>query len=109
MIVVGVDDAAMAQAVARLVELGGGIVVVDGEAVTAELPLPVAGLLSDRPLPEVLEASRAINGAAEALGVRFPHPFQVLAFLALSVIPSLKITDRGLVDVDRFELVPLAL
>jgi len=108
LIVVGVDDAAMAHAVARLVELGGGIVVVDGEAVTAELPLPVAGLLSDRPLPEVLEASRAINSAAEALDVHFPHPFQVLAFLALSVIPSLKITDRGLVDVDRFELVPLA-
>ena len=108
-IVVGVDDAAMARCVARLAELGGGIVVVDGEAVTAELPLPVAGLLSDRPLPEVLAASRAINAAAEALGVRFPHPFQVLAFLALSVIPSLKITDRGLMDVDRFELVPLAL
>jgi adenine deaminase len=107
-IVVGVDDAAMAHAVARLAELGGGIVVVDGEVVTAELPLPVAGLLSDRPLPEVLAASRAINGAAEALGVHFPHPFQVLAFLALSVIPSLKITDRGLMDVDRFELVPLA-
>jgi len=106
-IVVGADDAAMARVVARLAELGGGIVVVDGEAVTAELPLPVAGLLSDRPLPEVLAASRAINAAAEALGVRFPHPFQVLAFLALSVIPSLKITDRGLVDVDRFELVPL--
>ncbi len=108
-IVVGVDDAAMARCVARLAELGGGIVVVDGDAVTAELPLPVAGLLSDRPLPEVLAASRAINAAAEALGVRFPHPFQVLAFLALSVIPSLKITDRGLMDVDRFELVPLAL
>ncbi len=108
-IVVGADDAAMAHVVARLAELGGGIVVVDGEAVTAELPLPVAGLLSDRPLPEVLDASRAINAAAEALGVHFPHPFQVLAFLALSVIPSLKITDRGLMDVDRFELVPLAL
>ena len=106
-IVVGVDDGSMARAVTRLAELGGGIVVVEGEAVTAELPLPVAGLLSDRPLPEVLDASRAINGAAEALGVRFPHPFQVLAFLALSVIPSLKITDRGLVDVDRFELVSL--
>ena len=57
---------------------------------------------------EVLDASRAINAAVQELGVAFPHPFQVLAFLALSVIPSLKITDRGLVDVDRFELVPLA-
>ena len=108
LIVVGVDDAAMEQAVGRLVEVGGGLVVVDGGAVRAELPLPVAGLLSDRPLADVLAASDALNEALEAAGVRFPHPFQVLAFLALSVIPSLKITDRGLVDVDRFELVPLA-
>jgi adenine deaminase len=109
LIVVGVEDEAMERAVARLVEVGGGLVVVDGGGVTAELPLPVAGLLSDRPLADVLSASDALNAALEAAGVRFPHPFQVLAFLALSVIPSLKITDRGLVDVDRFELVPLAL
>jgi len=108
-IVVGVDDDAMARAVGRLRELGGGIVVVDGTGVRAELPLPVAGLLSDRPAAEVLGASRAVSEAARSLGVAFPHPFQMLAFLALSVIPSLKITDRGLVDVDRFELVPLAL
>ncbi len=107
-VVVGVDDAAMARAVGRLRELGGGIVVVEEQGVRAELPLPVAGLLSDRPLAEVLEASRAINAAAAALGVTFPAPFQMLAFLALSVIPALKITDRGLVDVNRFELVPLA-
>ena len=107
-IVVGVDDEAMARTVGRLRELGGGIVVVDGTGVRAELPLPVAGLLSDRPAAEVLEASRAVTEAARSLGVVFPHPFQMLAFLALSVIPSLKITDRGLVDVDRFELVPLA-
>ena len=106
-VVVGVDDGAMARTVGRLLELGGGIVVVEEQGVRAELPLPVAGLLSDRPLAEVLEASRALNAAAQALGVTFPAPFQMLAFLALSVIPSLKITDRGLVDVDRFELVPL--
>jgi adenine deaminase len=108
-VVVGADDWAMARAVGRLSELGGGIVVVEEQGVRAELPLPVAGLLSDRPLAEVLEASRAINAAAQALGVTFPAPFQMLAFLALSVIPALKITDRGLVDVDRFELVDLAL
>jgi len=108
LVVVGVDDDEMEVAVRRLVDLGGGLVVVDGGRVTAELPLPVAGLLSDRPLADVLTASEALNRAVEALGVRFPHPFQVLAFLALSVIPSLKITDLGLVDVDRFELVPLA-
>jgi adenine deaminase len=107
-IVVGVDDGAMALAVARLRELGGGIVVADEEEIRAELPLPVAGLLSDRPLNEVLDASRGINGAAQALGVTFPAPFQMLAFLALSVIPSLRITDRGLLDVNRCELVPLA-
>ncbi len=108
-VVVGVDDGAMARAVGRLLELGGGIVVIEEQGVRAELPLPVAGLLSDRPLADVLEASRALNAAAQALGVTFPAPFQMLAFLALSVIPSLKITDRGLVDVDRFELVPLEL
>ena len=107
-VVVGVDDGAMARAVGRLRELGGGIVVVEEQGVRAELALPVAGLLSDRPLPEVLEASRAINAAARALGVTFPAPVQMLAFLALSVIPALKLTDRGLVDVDAFRLVPLA-
>lgn len=108
LVVVGVDDPSMARVVERLGELGGGIVVADGAEILSELPLPVAGLLSDRPLAEVLAASRALNAAAQQLGVAYPHPFQVLAFLALSVIPSLKITDRGLVDVDRFELVPLA-
>ncbi len=106
-VVVGVDDAAMARAVTRLSELGGGIVVVEDQGVRAELPLPVAGLLSDQPLAEVVRQSHAIVRAAENLGCTFPAPFQMLAFLALSVIPSLKITDRGLVDVDRFELVPL--
>ena len=74
----------------------------------AELPLPVAGLLSDRPLAEVLAASRELGAAVRALGITFPQPVQMLAFLSLSVIPALKITDRGLVDVERFELVPLA-
>jgi adenine deaminase len=108
LIVVGVEDAAMERAAARLAGIGGGIVVADVDRVLAELPLPVAGLLSDRPLVDVLAASELLNAAVRKLGVAFPHPFQVLAFLALSVIPSLKITDLGLVDVDRFELVPLA-
>ena len=107
-VVVGVDDRDMARVAARLAELGGGLVVVDGGEITAELPLPVAGLLSDRPLAEVIAASEATVAAVHALGSRVVSPFQSLAFLALSVIPSLKITDRGLVDVDRFELVPLA-
>jgi adenine deaminase len=97
----------MAQAVERLAELGGGLVVVDAGKVTAELPLPIAGLMSDLPLGEVIAASEATVAAVHALGSEVESPFQSLAFLALSVIPSLKITDRGLVDVDRFELVPL--
>jgi len=109
LVVVGMSDEDMAATVGRLVELGGGLVVVDGGDVTAELPLPVAGLLSDRPLDEVIAASEATVAAVHALGSDVPSPFQSLAFLALSVIPSLKLTDHGLVDVDRFELVPLAL
>jgi adenine deaminase len=108
MIVVGADDTSMLTAARRLHELGGGLVVAEGERVLAELPLPVAGLLSDRPLAEVLDASRELAAAVRALGVTFPQPVQMLAFLSLSVIPSLKITDRGLVDVERFELVPLS-
>ena len=80
---------------------------VDDGRVIAECPLPVAGLLSDAPLADVIEQSLATNEAASALGWTGATPFLTLAFLALSVIPSLKITDRGLVDVDRFEIVPL--
>ena len=107
-VVVGMNDADMARAVGRLAELGGGIVAVENGEVLAELPLPVGGLLSDLPLTEVVERSSACTEAAELLGCRGSTPFLTMAFLALSVIPSLKITDQGLVDVDRFELVSLA-
>jgi adenine deaminase len=108
LVVVGMSDRDMAFAVERLAELGGGIVAVDGLRVLAECPLPIAGLLSDAPLAEVVASSRACNEAARELGWAGATPFLTLAFLALSVIPHLKITDRGLVDVDRFEIVPLA-
>ena len=107
LVVVGMSDAAMATAARRLANIGGGIVAVDGAEVLAELPLPVAGILSDAPLAEVVERSHAVVAAAERLGCTIEAPFQLMAFLALSVIPSLKLTDRGLVDVDAFELVPL--
>jgi adenine deaminase len=106
-VVVGMDDEDMVRAVQRLGELGGGIVVIDGGSIAAELPLPVAGLLADLPLAQVIEQSLGCNDAARALGWSGATPFLTLSFLGLSVIPSLKITDRGLVDVDRFELVPL--
>jgi adenine deaminase len=106
-VVVGIDDQDMARAIARLAEIGGGVVVVEDRGVRAELPLPVAGLISQAPLAEVVAASRGCIEAAAKLGCTLSSPFDTMAFLALSVIPSLKLTDHGLVDVDRFELVPL--
>jgi adenine deaminase len=106
-VVVGVDDGDMARAVQRLAETGGGMVVIADRGVQAELPLPVAGILSDAPFEEVVELSDACLAAVRELGCEFPAPFQTLSFLALSVIPKLKITDRGLIDVDAFEIVGL--
>jgi len=106
-IVLGVDDADMLKCVRRLAEIGGGVVVVTDGQVMGELTLPVAGLMSDAPLAEV---HRKLAGMEEVLrgnGVAWDAPFMCLSFLALSVIPELKVTDRGLVDVNRFELVPL--
>jgi adenine deaminase len=108
LVVVGMSDADMLAAIDRLVELGGGMVVTDGGQVKAELPLPIAGLIADTPLAETVARARAVVEAARELGCRLESPFQTLAFLALSVVPTLKLTDRGLVDVERFELVPLA-
>ncbi|HXF72297.1 MAG TPA: adenine deaminase [Actinomycetota bacterium] len=106
-VVVGADDADMAAAVNHLARLGGGQAVVAGGRVLADLPCPYGGLLSDRPAREVARRCRALEEAARALGVALPAPFMAMSFLALSVIPELKLTDRGLVDVARAELVPL--
>jgi adenine deaminase len=106
-VVVGMTDRDMAFAIERVAEIGGGIVAVEDLRVLAECPLPVAGLLSDAPLADVIAQSRACNDAAHALGWSGATPFLTMSFLALSVIPHLKITDRGLVDVDRFAIVPL--
>jgi adenine deaminase len=106
-VVLGVDDSDMAACAMRLAEIGGGIVIAAGGRVVEELPLPVAGLMSDRPLGEVHERLRSMEQRLRGMGVEMTAPFMTLSFLALSVIPELKITDRGLVDVNRFELVPL--
>ena len=108
LVVLGMSDSDMLAAVARAVELGGGIVAVGDGNVLAECPLPVAGLFSVATLDEVIAQSRACSDAATELGWIGATPFLTMAFLALSVIPALKITDRGLVDVERFELVPLS-
>ncbi len=108
-VVVGVDDESMTACVRRLSEIGGGIVVAEGGQVKGELPLPVAGLMSDRPLAEVDARINQLEAMLGQMGVTMQSPFMCLSFLALSVIPELKITDQGLVDVNRFELVPLTI
>ena len=109
LVVVGVSDEDMALCAARAQELGGGLVVAREGSVRGELPLPIAGLLSDAPLEEVAEGLERLQDLLREQGVEIGAPFMTLSFLALSVIPSLKITDRGLVDVDAFQLVPLEL
>jgi adenine deaminase len=106
-VLLGVDDEDMAACALRLAEIGGGIVIADGGRVVDELPLPIAGLMSDRPLNEVHARLASMEARLKEMGVTMAAPFMTLSFLALSVIPELKITDRGLVDVTRFELVPL--
>lgn len=103
--VIGCNDADMAVAVNRLIELKGGFAAAADGKVIAELALPVAGLMSDRPFEEVEQGLRRLREAARALGTTLHEPFLQMAFLPLPVIPHLRITDKGLVDVDRFELV----
>jgi adenine deaminase len=98
----------MATAVARLAELGGGQVAVLEGRVLAEVPLPLAGLMSDLPAREVADQIAALNeAAASRLGTTVEEPFMQLSFFALSVIPELRLTDGGLVDVGRFAYVPV--
>ena len=107
-LVAGVEEEAMAAAVNELARTGGGFTVVDGSGqVKATLALPVAGLMSDQPADQVAAGMDEILTAAKELGAKLDHPFLTLAFLALPVIPSLKITDRGLFDVDNFQFIKL--
>lgn len=103
--VVGASDADMALAVNRLIELGGGFAVADGGRITAELALPLAGLMSLTSFEDVARDLHHLRDAARELGCVLPEPFLQVAFLALPVIPHLKMTDRGLFDVDRFDFV----
>ena len=103
---VGMDYADMALAANRLSEIEGGFVVARDGAILAELPLPVAGLMSLAPFEEVHRHLVELRDAAKSLGVTLEEPFLQLAFLALPVIPALKITDRGMVDVMKFEIIP---
>jgi len=103
--VIGTNDADMALAANRLVELGGGFCVAGEGKILSELALPIAGLMSPLPFEEVSEKLEHLRDAAHSIGCTLPEPFLQVAFLALPVIPHLKMTDRGLFDVDRFEFV----
>ncbi|MFQ5655759.1 MAG: adenine deaminase C-terminal domain-containing protein, partial [Planctomycetota bacterium] len=107
LIVAGADDGSMLAAARAVAALGGGEAVARGEEVLATLPLPIAGLMSDRPLEAVRSDQDRLLAAAASLGSPLHDPFMTLSFLGLEVIPTLKLTDIGLVDVERFEPVGL--
>ncbi len=106
-VIAGANDADMRLALETIVAMQGGLVVVQGGKVLAQLALPIAGLMSDKPLLEVRDAVEQLHHVYHSLGGELHDPFMQLAFLALPVIPTLKLTDKGLVDVDRFEIVSL--
>ncbi len=108
-VAVGVSDEEMLAAVMAVKQMGGGLVAVADGKVLASLPLPVAGLLSERNMRDVAEGIAECIAAAAGLGCRLEDPFMTLSFLCLPVIPELKLTDRGLVDVNVFQFVPLFL
>lgn len=97
-VVAGVSDADIALAIQSLERMRGGLAAVADGEVLAELPLPIAGLVSDRPLAEVIAGMDALNAAAHSLGCDLAAPFMTLSFLSLSPIPELKLTDQGLID-----------
>lgn len=106
-IVTGASDGDMLAAVEQISRMQGGATVVSDGRELASLPLPVAGLMSDKPAAEVAAASREIIEAARSLGCILDNPLISLSFLALPVVPRLKLTDKGLVDVEKFQLVGL--
>ncbi|MEZ4768685.1 MAG: adenine deaminase [Caldilineales bacterium] len=106
-VVVGADDASMMTAARAVAAMGGGLAAAEGDHVLAGLSLPVAGLMCEEPIEQVRAEFDEVLAAAHVLGSTLHDPFMAMSFSALEVIPHLKLTDVGLVDVDRFEVVPL--
>jgi adenine deaminase len=107
LVLIGADDESMRLAARAVADLGGGLVVVADGKVLASLALPVGGLMSDRPINAVRAAYDELRAAAAELGSPLHDPFMAMSFMALEVIPKLKLTDRGLVDVEQFTPVDL--
>jgi adenine deaminase len=107
LIVVGKDPTSMETAARRVAEMKGGMAVCDGKDVLASLALPVAGLMSPHPAAQVAVEHEALEAAARTLGSPLSAPFMTLSFLALPVIPELRLTDKGLVDVNDFSIVDM--
>ncbi len=106
-VTVSTNDTDLIAAAVQIVRMQGGIAIVRDGEVLSSLPLPIAGLMSDKPIEEVSEKLKELKEAAKSIGTTLDEPFMAMAFLSLPVIPSLKITDMGLVDVDRFRLIDL--
>jgi adenine deaminase len=106
-VIAGVSDSDILRAVRALEEIGGGFACVVDGVVQACVPLPLGGLVSPLPAAELVQQLYALDAAAAALGCTLDHPCMTLSFLSLSVIPSLKLTDQGLIDVEAFSLLPL--
>jgi adenine deaminase len=104
-IAAGTDDTSILTAIKEVERLQGGLVAVIGDRVLASLALPVAGLMSDQPLEDAVDALKEVEEAAAKLGCGLSSPFSTLSFLALPVIPELRLTDLGLVDVNEFRLI----
>ena len=106
-VIVGTNDGDMLKATMAMKAMGGGLVVVLEGKVLASLPLPIAGLMAEASVSKVNLRLTALHRAAKTLGCKLPDPFMTLSFLSLPVIPELKITDKGLVDVNQFKIVSL--
>jgi len=105
--VVGTNDSDMAAAVNEIARIQGGQVAVKNGKILAELALPFAGLMSTRPIEEVNQAEGRLSEAARILGCAFSSPFMVMSFLSLAVIPEIRLTDKGIVDVNAAKLIPV--
>ena len=107
LLVVGTNDEDMALAANTLVECGGGMVVVRNGQVLGLVPLPIAGLMSDRPLEEMAEKVERLDKAWKEIGCDIVSPFMTMALIPLACLPELRLTNRGLVDCNKFEFVSL--